>query len=189
MRGCPRQGQRNQRVTNLPACLWHCLFNSLRPKRNRRHLADNIFKCIFLNENVLLAIKISLEFIPIESISALGQIMAWHRPGASHYLNLCCVVYSRIHASLGLNELMVVLRYVHCVTRFEWTWIYRNCRRFTICLLMYWCLLDRSVWCILMSNTHLDVILWSVCNFYAYCTTYYIALLICPTLTLGSKCT
>ena len=136
MRRRPRQRQRNQRVTYLPACLWHCLFNSLRPKRNRRHFADDIFKCIFLNENVLLAIKISLEFIPkgpIKSISALGQIMAWRRPGDKPLSEpICCVVYSRIHASLGLNELMAVMRYVRCVTWFEWTWIYRNCRRFTI---------------------------------------------------------
>ena len=32
----------------------------------------------------------------------------------------------------------------------------------------------KSVWCTLMSNTHMDVILWSVCYFCAYCTTYYI---------------
>ena len=27
-------------------------------------LADNIFKCIFLNEKVLILIKISLKFVP-----------------------------------------------------------------------------------------------------------------------------
>ena len=38
-----------------------------------------IFKCIFLNENVLILIKISLKFVPkgpINSIPALVQIMA-----------------------------------------------------------------------------------------------------------------
>ena len=30
----------------------------------------------------------------------------------------------------------------------------------------------KSVWCSLMSNTHMDVILWSVCYFHAYCTIY-----------------
>ena len=38
----------------------------------------------FRDENVLLAIEISLEFIPkgpIRSISALGQIIAHRRPG------------------------------------------------------------------------------------------------------------
>ena len=48
----------------------------------------------------------------------------------------------------------------------------------------------KSVWCTtLMSNTHMDVILWSVCYFHAYCTMCYIALFICPALSLGSKCT
>ena len=38
--------------------------NTLRPRRNERHLADDIFKCIFLNENVWIAIEISLKFVP-----------------------------------------------------------------------------------------------------------------------------
>ena len=61
-----------------------CLFNSLRPRWNKRHFACNCFKCIFLNENVLILIKISLKFIPngpISNISALVWIMAWRRPG------------------------------------------------------------------------------------------------------------
>ena len=62
--------------------------NSSPPGRNGRHFADDICKCIFLNENVLLSIKIPLKFIPngpISNIPALVQIMAWRRPG--HYLN------------------------------------------------------------------------------------------------------
>ena len=58
--------------------------NTLRPRRKRRHFADDIFKCIFLNENVWLSIKISLKFVPkspINNIIALVQIMAWCRPG------------------------------------------------------------------------------------------------------------
>ena len=57
--------------------------NTLRPRQNGCHFAD-IFKCIFLNENVLIAIKISLKFVPkgpINNIPALVQIMAWRRPG------------------------------------------------------------------------------------------------------------
>ena len=45
---------------------------------------NNIFKCIFLNENVYISIKISLKFVPkvpINNIPALVQIMAWHCPG------------------------------------------------------------------------------------------------------------
>ena len=58
--------------------------NTLRPIHNGRHFADDIFKCIFLNENISIAIKISLKFVskvPIDNIPALVQIMAWRRPG------------------------------------------------------------------------------------------------------------
>ena len=47
-------------------------------------MADDIFKCIFLNENVWISIKISLKFVPkglINNIPALVQIMAWRRVG------------------------------------------------------------------------------------------------------------
>ena len=52
--------------------------------RNGRHFADDTFKRIFLNENVRIAIKISLKWVsegPINNIPALVQIMAWSRPG------------------------------------------------------------------------------------------------------------
>ena len=47
-------------------------------------LAENIFKCIFLNENVRISIQISLKFVPKSSIDnqpALVQVMAWRRTG------------------------------------------------------------------------------------------------------------
>ena len=60
------------------------LFNTLRPRQNGRHFADETFKRIFLNENVRISIEISLKFVlkgPIHNIPALVQIMAWRRPG------------------------------------------------------------------------------------------------------------
>ena len=36
--------------------------NTLRPRQNGRHFADDTFKHIFLNENVRISIKISLKF-------------------------------------------------------------------------------------------------------------------------------
>ena len=48
------------------------------------HFADDIFKRIFLNENIWIPIKISLKFVPkgpINNIPALVQIMAWRRSG------------------------------------------------------------------------------------------------------------
>ena len=47
-------------------------------------LADDILKCIFLNEKVRILIKISLKFVPkgpIDNESALVQVMAWRRTG------------------------------------------------------------------------------------------------------------
>ena len=58
--------------------------NTLRPRQDGRHFPDDIFKCIFLNENVLISIKISLKFVPkgpINNIPALVQTVAWRRPG------------------------------------------------------------------------------------------------------------
>ena len=65
-------------------CIDTIILNTLRPRRNRLHFADDSFKCIFLNENVLISINISLKFIPkgpINNIPELVQIMAWRRPG------------------------------------------------------------------------------------------------------------
>ena len=59
-------------------------FNTLRPRWNEQHFADDIFKLIFFNGNVWISIKISLKFVPngpIKNILALVQIMAWRRSG------------------------------------------------------------------------------------------------------------
>ena len=64
--------------------MWHVSFNTLRPRQNGRHFPDDIFKCLFLNENVRISIKISLKFVPggpNNNFPALVQIMAWRRPG------------------------------------------------------------------------------------------------------------
>ena len=85
---------------------FRCL-NTLRPRQNGRHFTDDIFKCIFLNENVWIAIEISLTFVPkgrINNIPALVQIMAWRRPGDK-----------------PLSEPMMVSLPTHiCVTRPQW---------------------------------------------------------------------
>ena len=82
-------------------------FNSLRPRQNGRHFADDTFNCIFLYENVIVSIRISLKFVlkgPIDNIPALVQIMAWRRPGDK-----------------PLSEPMIVSLPMHiCVTRPQW---------------------------------------------------------------------
>ena len=40
------------------------MFNTLRPRKNSYHFADNILKCILINENLRALIKISLKFVP-----------------------------------------------------------------------------------------------------------------------------
>ena len=58
--------------------------DTLRPRQNGLHFADGTFKCIFLNENVRISIKISLKFVPkgpINSIPALVETIVWQQPG------------------------------------------------------------------------------------------------------------
>ena len=46
--------------------------------------ADDIFKCIFLDENDMIPIQISLKFVPrspIDNKPALDQVMAWRQTG------------------------------------------------------------------------------------------------------------
>ena len=49
-------------------------------EQNGRHLADNLFRRIFMNEKVGILIEISLNFVPkgpIDNKSVLVQVMAW----------------------------------------------------------------------------------------------------------------
>ena len=71
-----------------------------------RILADDSFKCIFLNGNDRIPILISLKFVPWRPISnklALVQVMAWCRTWTNDY-----PVNWRIYAALGGGELNAV---------------------------------------------------------------------------------
>ena len=62
------------RLGNDPSPIGYWDINTLRPRQNGRHFPDDIFKCIFLNENVWVSVKISLKFVargPIKNIPAL----------------------------------------------------------------------------------------------------------------------
>ena len=78
-------GERLPHVASVShRCFLVSHINTLRPRRNEQHFADDIFKRIFFNEKVWIPIKISLKFVPqgpIDNIPALFQIMAWRRPG------------------------------------------------------------------------------------------------------------
>ena len=79
------------------SCVRHWRVNTLRPRQDGRHFPNDIFKCIFLNENVHISIRISLKFVPRGPVNKI--------PALVHYLNQSWLVYWRIYASLGLNEL------------------------------------------------------------------------------------
>ena len=105
----PWQTPITQRVSKLLSCMivWISYFNSLRPRQNGRHFADDIFECIFSNENVWISLEISLKFVPevrIDNIPALVQIIALRRPGDK-----------------PLSESMMVSLLTHiCVNRPQW---------------------------------------------------------------------
>ena len=90
--------------------------NTLRPRQDRRHFPDAIFKSIFLNENAWISIKISLKFVlkvPISDIPALVQIMAWRRSGDK-----------------PLSEPMMDSLLTHiCVTRPQWVKVRHTSKR------------------------------------------------------------
>ena len=94
------------RIQCLAYSSWYQWLNTLRPRQNGRRFTD-VFKCIFLNENVCIMIKISLNFVPkgpINSVPALVQTMAWSRPGEK-----------------PLSEPMMVSLPTHiCVTQPQW---------------------------------------------------------------------
>ena len=82
-------------------------FAILRPRQNAEHFADDIFNHIFLKENFWFSTNSSLKFFrkgPINSSSALVQIMTWRWPGDK-----------------PLTEPMMVSLLMHiCVTRPQW---------------------------------------------------------------------
>ena len=85
--------------------------DTLRPRQNG-HFPDNIFKCIFLNENVYISIKISLKFTlkdQINIIPAFVQIMAWCCLGGKSLSEPMMVSLPHIYASLSLYELTDII--------------------------------------------------------------------------------
>ena len=94
-----------------------CWLNTLRPRQNGRHFPDDIFKWIFLNENVWISISIPLKFVPrgpINNIPTLVQVIAWRRPGDK-----------------PLSEPMMVRLPTHiCVTRPQWVNCYLDTLRY-----------------------------------------------------------
>ena len=142
--------------------LWNDVMalNILRPRQNGHHFTDDISKCIFLNENGQISIKIPLKFVPkvpINNIPALVQIMAWCRTGHK-----------------PLSEPMTVSLLTHiCITRPQWVnsmqpsdalWWHRSGS--TLVQVMACCLMAPSH-CLNQCWLIISVILWysPECNF------------------------
>ena len=104
-------------LTMYHDAIWPQWVNTLRPRQDGRHFADDVFTCIFFNENCCILIKFSLKYVrkgPIDNNPALVQITAWRRPGDK-----------------PLSEPMMVSLPTHiCVTRPQWVkstfFIYQN---------------------------------------------------------------
>ena len=98
--------------------------DSLRPRQNGQHFSNDIFNCIFLNENVWMK---WLKFVPkgpIDNNTALFKIIAWHRDRRKAIIwtndDLC---WWRINASLGLIALISSTDFWSLS---EYQWLYRD---------------------------------------------------------------
>ena len=64
------------------------IIRTLRPREDGRHFADDIFKTIFIKENVWISIEISAEFVPKRPVSiGLGNGLAPNRRQAITWTN------------------------------------------------------------------------------------------------------
>ena len=89
-----------------------------RPRQDGYHFPDDILKCIYLNENVLISSEISLKFVPkgpINNIPALVQIMVWRRP-VSLLTHICVIrpqwVKGKIIWHLSVRTELIWRKYV-----------------------------------------------------------------------------
>ena len=109
-------------------------FITLRLRQNGHHLQDDIFKCIFFNEDVWISSKISLKFLPkgrIYKMRALVQIMAWRLTG--HYLNQWCPMLP-MHICITLPQWVSSMLHIFCHLK-VWSIFYlcNYCSVFNMC--------------------------------------------------------
>ena len=75
-----------------------CVNNTSSPRQDDRHFPDDIFNCIFLNENDRILIQISLTYVPrCPIVNNPALLQAWTNDDDP--------IYWRIYAALGGNEL------------------------------------------------------------------------------------
>ena len=95
------------------------------PGQNGCHFADNIFKCMFMNEKFYILIRISLKFVPKgadDNKSVSVQVMAWCRTGnkplPEPMLTLFTGAYIRHHSHQGE---------MRCVEGHPYGWLTQPC--------------------------------------------------------------
>ena len=66
-------------VDNLQHPVVKQWINTLRPRQNGRWYPDDIFKCIFLNENICITINISMKFVPKGQINNIPSLVQTRR--------------------------------------------------------------------------------------------------------------
>ena len=84
---------------------------TLRLRQNGHHFANDIFKCIFLNENFWILNSISLKYIPyglIDNLAALVQIMAWHQIGNKPLSETMLVCFTDTYMLLRVTTTVVI---------------------------------------------------------------------------------
>ena len=97
----------------------------MKPRENDHHFLDDIFKIIFLNENVLTWLTFQKYGFnpmgPVNNIPALVQIVAWRRPGDKPLSELMLVsLLGLSEASFYLYEGVILYIFVlsHCRERY-----------------------------------------------------------------------
>ena len=85
-----------------PSAVTAVSLNSSPPRQNDRHIVDDIFNCIFVNDKFCILIKISLKVIPmgpIDNKPASVYTMVWRRIGdkplSEPVLTQCTDAYMR----------------------------------------------------------------------------------------------
>ena len=106
--GHPENGKPKSKHFQNVYVIFQRKLNTLRPRQNGHHFAEDTFNRIFVNENVTILIEFSLKFAPkgpINNIPALVQIMAWRRPGdkplSEPMLGMITDAYMRHSASMS----------------------------------------------------------------------------------------
>ena len=82
VRAWHRTGNKPSPGSIMPWPIGTSILNTLRSRQNGCLFPDDIFKGIFFNKNVLIAIKISLKFVPralVNNNPSLVQKRTWRR--------------------------------------------------------------------------------------------------------------